>query len=89
MGKKYWIGRQGSAMAMARKASSAETRLIHYEMAGRYSIKAATSASFIFALEVAPAENERATLHLREPIGDFQAPHERPGSIACDLPGER
>lgn len=38
----YWIGRQSAAMAMARGAAGAEARLIHYEMAGRYGLKAAS-----------------------------------------------
>ena len=42
--KTYWLERKRAAMAMAREAKTGETRLIHYEMAGRYSIKAATSA---------------------------------------------
>lgn len=41
MEKKYWIGRKHAAMGMARGASSAEARLVHYELAGLYSIKAA------------------------------------------------
>jgi hypothetical protein len=41
MEKKYWLGRKRASGAMARKASSAEARLIHLELAGRYSIRAA------------------------------------------------
>ena len=44
MENKYWIGRKRAAGAMARDAVSAEARLIHYELAGRYSIKAAQCA---------------------------------------------
>lgn len=40
MDKAYWIGRKRAAMAMARAARSAEARLIHYDLAGRYSVKA-------------------------------------------------
>ena len=69
--KKYWIGRKRSAMAMARAATSAEARLIHYELAGRYSIKAAYSLPMP-APQAAPA---RPVLHLaapapQEPSGD-------------------
>jgi len=49
MEKKYWIGRKRSAMAMARKAATAEARLIHYELAGRYSIRAAQCLPFMLA----------------------------------------
>ena len=45
MEKNYWIGRKRAAMAMARAASSAEARLIHYDLAGRYSIMAAQSVA--------------------------------------------
>ena len=41
MEKKYWLGRKRASGVMARKASSAEARLIHLELAGRYSIRAA------------------------------------------------
>jgi hypothetical protein len=44
MEKTYWIGRKRAAGTMARAAVSAEARLIHYELAGRYSIKAAQCA---------------------------------------------
>jgi hypothetical protein len=41
----YWLGRERASLANARGATGAEARLIHYELAGRYSIKAANSAS--------------------------------------------
>lgn len=41
MEKTYWIGRKRAAMAMARGADSSVARLIHYDLAGRYSVKAA------------------------------------------------
>jgi hypothetical protein len=41
MEKTYWIGRKRAAMAMARGATSSEARLIHYDLAGRYSVMAA------------------------------------------------
>lgn len=44
MESRYWIGRKRSAMGMARMAATAEARLIHYDLAGRYSIKAAQCA---------------------------------------------
>ena len=39
----YWLGRERASLANARNATGAEARLIHYELAGRYSIKAANS----------------------------------------------
>ena len=41
MEQKYWLGRKRDAGLMARKATSAEARLIHFELAGRYSVRAA------------------------------------------------
>jgi len=41
----YWLGRERASLANARDATGAEARLIHYELACRYSIKAANSVS--------------------------------------------
>jgi hypothetical protein len=41
MEKTYWLRRKRAAMAMARAARTSESRLIHYELAGRYSLRAA------------------------------------------------
>jgi hypothetical protein len=40
MEKIYWLGRKRASLKSAQKATSAEARLIHYELAGRYSLKA-------------------------------------------------
>ena len=37
----YWLRRMSVASMMARKATTAEARLIHYDLAGHYSVKAA------------------------------------------------
>ncbi|MEA3040297.1 MAG: hypothetical protein QOE79_2810 [Sphingomonadales bacterium] len=63
MEKTYWIGRKRASMGMARGAASAEARLIHYDLAGRYSIKAAECV----AAARPAAEAERAMLHLPSP----------------------
>ena len=41
MEHRYWLGRKRASAANARRATSAESRLIHLDLAGRYSIKAA------------------------------------------------
>ena len=41
----YWLKRKRSSLAKAQNANSAEARLVHYDLAGRYSVKAANSAS--------------------------------------------
>jgi hypothetical protein len=61
--KRYWIGRKRSALAMARGAATSEARLIHYDLAGRYSVKAAHSAA-----SAPPATGaQRAELRLPRP----------------------
>ena len=36
----YWLGRERASLANARAATGAMARLIHYELAGLYSVKA-------------------------------------------------
>lgn len=43
MEQAYWLARHRASLANARAATIAEARLIHYELAGRYSIKAANA----------------------------------------------
>ena len=64
MEKAYWIGRKRAAMAMARTASSAEARLKHYELAGRYSIKAAHCPPFLLVPKAPIADAGRPVLHM-------------------------
>jgi hypothetical protein len=40
MEKAYWLGRNRASLKAAQHAVSAEARLIHYDLAGRYSLKA-------------------------------------------------
>ena len=40
MEKAYWLGRKRASLKAAQNAVSAEGRLIHYELAGRYSLNA-------------------------------------------------
>ncbi len=55
MEQKYWLSRKRAAGAMARRATSAEARLIHLELAGRYSIRAAHAGPVpLFAEAPAP-----------------------------------
>lgn len=72
MEKKHWIGRKRAAMAMARAATDAEARLIHYELAGRYSIKAAVSIPFMLPSKgpASPGEGDA----LQRPIPAWPRP---------------
>ena len=86
MDKAYWIGRNRAARAMARAASTGEARLIHYELAGRHSIKAAECAAAM--APQAAADGARSVLHLP---GLWPAPPsraERPSAEARSSEGE-
>ena len=45
MERTYWLARKRASLANARAATGAVTRLIHYELAGRCSVKAANAAT--------------------------------------------
>ena len=45
MEKAYWIGRKRASLKLAREASGSEARLIHYDLAGRYGLKAVSAAT--------------------------------------------
>jgi hypothetical protein len=40
MEEAYWLGRTGASLEQARNATSSQARLVHYDLAGRYSLKA-------------------------------------------------
>jgi hypothetical protein len=42
MDKSYWISRKRASLKAAQNAVGAEARLAHYDLAGRYSVKAAS-----------------------------------------------
>ncbi len=44
MEQAYWLGRTSASSEMAKRARSAEARLAHLELAGRYSLKAAAAS---------------------------------------------
>ena len=44
MERDYWLRRKRVSFMLAGEATSAEAKLIHYDLAGRYSVKAARSA---------------------------------------------
>ena len=64
MDQKHWLERTRASGIMARRATSAEARLIHFELAGRYSVRAAHCAP---APLFAPGEDEAAA---SRPKGD-------------------
>lgn len=44
MEQKYWIDRKRTSLANAQKATSSVARLVHFELAGRYSVKASEAS---------------------------------------------
>ena len=38
--KAYWLARQRASLKLAKNAADSESRLAHYDLAGRYSVKA-------------------------------------------------
>ena len=40
MEKAYWLSRKRASLELAQNAASSEARLVHYDLAGRYSLKA-------------------------------------------------
>jgi len=67
MEKRYWIGRKRAAIAMARAATSSEARLIHYDLAGRYSVKAVHAVPFMLPRTGPANEGERTALRMPAP----------------------
>lgn len=45
MEQSYWLERERASLANARATTNAKARLIHYELAGRYSVKAANAGN--------------------------------------------
>lgn len=51
MDHSYWLERQRASTANARTARGSQARLVHLDLAGRYSLKAAASAPEAIGLE--------------------------------------
>jgi hypothetical protein len=67
MEQAHWLNRKRASIRMAEKAASAEARLIHYELAGRYSVKASNAARPQLHLEDGPAVTAYAERKLLAP----------------------
>ena len=46
----YWLSRQRASLKAAHDAVSSEVRLIHYDLAGRYSVKARSAETLAIDL---------------------------------------
>ena len=50
MEKEYWLRRKRASLTMARNATCSEARLAHYDLAGRYSLRAVSAETAIIDL---------------------------------------
>ena len=53
MEQAYWLSRKRASVQMARDATTSEARLVHYDLAGRYSVKALSAETL--AIDLADA----------------------------------
>lgn len=74
MDKAHWLSRKAASLEMARAAAGSAARLIHYELAGRYSVKAASAAADGWEPKHASAQADPvgsdAARQAPEPMGD-------------------
>jgi hypothetical protein len=68
MEQAYWLGRKRASAAMARQATSAEARLAHLDLAGRYSVKAAAAGPEPLRLQL-PSRSEESAYYDRLEAG--------------------
>ena len=50
MEKAYWLSRKRAALKLAQNADSSEARLVHYDLAGRYGLKAMSAETLAIDL---------------------------------------
>ncbi len=50
--QKYWLRRKREELALARVSTCAEAKLIHFDLAGRYSVKASNEEIELHPIEV-------------------------------------
>ena len=56
MERSHWLRRKRASIAMAENAESGEAKLIHYDLAGRYSVKAADATPQLHVEDEPPFE---------------------------------
>ena len=50
MEKAYWLSRKRASLRLAQSAASSVARLVHYDLAGRYSLKAMSAETLAIDL---------------------------------------
>jgi hypothetical protein len=61
MEKAHWLGRKRASLKLAQSAAGSEARLIHYDLAGRYSLKAVSAETQAIDLAAALPPKIRTT----------------------------
>lgn len=87
MTKEHWISRKRVSLKMARGAANSEARLIHYDLPGRYSIKAAQCAEPRDDTGIADGMAQRPVLHLPGEAQRVTAPLDSRTMRATRTPG--
>jgi len=59
MEKTYWLGRKRASLKLAQNAAGAEARLVHYDLAGRYSLKTMSAEALAIDLAGSPPADLR------------------------------
>ena len=54
MDRAYWLSRNRASLKLAQNAASSEARLAHYDLAGRYSLKAMSAETLDIADSIPP-----------------------------------
>ena len=73
MEKAYWLSRKRASLKLAQEASSSRARLVHYDLAGRYGLRAMSA--------------ETQAIDLAESLPPPLLGSSRSGSLACDYNG--
>ena len=68
MEKAYWLSRKRASLKLAQTATSSEARLVHYDLAGRYGVKAlsAETGAVDLADALPPAIGDAASADIGE-----------------------
>lgn len=73
MEKTYWLSRKSASLRMAQNAACSEARLVHYDLAGRYGLKAMSA--------------ELQTVDLAASLPPAIRPHRTSGTLRCAYNG--
>jgi hypothetical protein len=73
MEKAYWLSRKRASLKQAQNAATAEARLVHYDLAGRYSLKALSA--------------ETLAIDLADSVPPLIVANRRNGTLGCAYNG--